>query len=85
MVSDGWAVVFLDQLELLPNEMFLVDSGKQDSVAQVRTQYQHAIQAPLRAAVERATGRNVIGFASTTSVEEPRFAVEIFKLDSGSD
>jgi hypothetical protein len=40
-----------------------------------------AIQAPLRAAVGPATGRNVTGFASTTSVEEPRFAVEIFKLD----
>jgi hypothetical protein len=46
----------------------------------VRSQYQHAIQASFRAAVERATGRTVAGFASTNSVEEPRFMVEIFKL-----
>jgi uncharacterized protein YbcI len=81
-VSDGWVIVVLDNVELAPNEQFLVDKGEHDTVAHVRTQYQLAIQAPLRAAVERATGRNVTGFASTTSVEEPRFAVEIFKLDS---
>jgi uncharacterized protein YbcI len=79
-VGDGWVIVILDQLELLPNEEFLVDNGEHDAVARVRTQYQLAIQAPLRAAVERATGRNVTGFASTTSVDEPRFAAEIFKL-----
>lgn len=80
-LGEGWAVVILDQLELLPNEEFLVQSGKQHDVVHVRTQYQHAIQAPLRAAVERATGRTVTGFASSTSAEEPRFAVEIFKFD----
>jgi hypothetical protein len=73
--------VILDELELLPNEEFLVDNGEPDAVTRVRTQYQLAIQAPLRAAVERATGRIVTGFASTTSVHEPRFAAEIFKLD----
>jgi uncharacterized protein YbcI len=80
LLVDGWVIVILDALELLPNEEFLIENGKRDDVAHVRTQYQHAIQAPLRAAVERASGRNVIGFASTTSLEEPRFAVEIFKL-----
>jgi uncharacterized protein YbcI len=81
LLADGWVVVVLDELELLPNEELLVESGENDVVTRVRTQYQQAIQAPLRAAVERATGRKVVGFASTTSVEEPRFAVEIFKLD----
>jgi uncharacterized protein YbcI len=81
LVSDGWVIVVLDDVELAPNEQFLVDEGEHDTVAHVRAQYQLAIQAPLRAAVERATGRNVTGFASTTSVEEPRFAVQIFKLD----
>jgi uncharacterized protein YbcI len=80
-LGDGWVIVVLGQLELLPNEEFLVGNGNRDVVAHVRTQYQHAIQAPLRAAVERATGRSVTGFASATSVEEPRFATEIFKLD----
>jgi uncharacterized protein YbcI len=79
-VTDGWVIVILDDLELLPNEQFLVEAGKQEAVAQVRTQYQHAIQSSFRAAVERATGRTVVGFASTHSVEEPRFMAEIFKL-----
>lgn len=81
LIGDGWVVVVLDELELLPNEEFLVENGKDDSVAHVRTQYEQAVQAPLRAAIERATGRSVTGFASTTNVHHPRFAVEIFKLD----
>ncbi|HEY7268050.1 MAG TPA: Na-translocating system protein MpsC family protein [Solirubrobacterales bacterium] len=81
LMGDGWAIVILAELELLPNEELLVESGDRDAVTGVRTRYQQAIQAPLRAAVERATGRKVTGFASTTSVDKPRFAVEIFKLD----
>ena len=81
IVTDGWVIVVLDGLELLPNEQFLVDRGKGDTVATVRAQYQNAIQETFRAAIERATGRRVIGFASTTSVAEPRFMAEIFKLE----
>jgi uncharacterized protein YbcI len=81
VVTEGWVTVILDDLELLPNEQFLVENGKGESVMQVRTQYQHAIQSTFKAAIERATGRSVIGFASTTSIEEPRFAAEIFKLE----
>jgi hypothetical protein len=43
--------------------------------------YQHAIQASFRAAVERATGRRVIGFASMTSFDDHPFVAEIFKLE----
>jgi uncharacterized protein YbcI len=81
VVIGDFVVVVLDGLDLLPNEQFLVDQGDRDAVAQVRHQYQRAIQAPFRAAVERATGRRVVGFESTTSVEEPRFMVEVFKLE----
>jgi uncharacterized protein YbcI len=80
IVSGDWVIVVLDELELLPNEQFLVDSGKGDTVHQVRTQYQLAIRSSFTAAVERATGRTVIGFTSATSVDEPRFVAEIFKL-----
>jgi uncharacterized protein YbcI len=80
-IGEGFVVVVLDDLELLPNEKFLIDKGQQDTVIQVRTQYQVAIQASFRAAIERATGRSVIGFASTTSMDEPRFVAEIFKLE----
>ena len=80
-LGNGYVVVVLDDPELLPNEKFLLDSGKHDTVVQVRSQYQHAIQATFRAAIERATGRKVIGFASTTSFDEHRFVAEIFKLE----
>jgi uncharacterized protein YbcI len=80
-VGEDFVVVVLDELELLPNEQFLVEHGNQETVIQVRTQYQHAIRASFEAAIERATGRNVAGFASTASVDEPRFAAEVFKLD----
>jgi uncharacterized protein YbcI len=81
LVADSWVFVVLDGLELLPNEQFLVENGKQDTVMQVRTHYQHAIRSSFSAAVERATGRTVVGFASTTSVEEPRFMAEVFRLE----
>jgi uncharacterized protein YbcI len=81
IVTEGWVMVILDDLELLPNEKFLLENGNADTVMQVRSQYQQAIQATFSAAIERATGRSVIGFASTTSLDEPRFAAEIFKLE----
>jgi len=81
IVTDGWVIVLLDGLELLPNEQFLVDRGNGDAVIHVRAQYQMAIQGTFRAAIERATGRRVIGFASTTSVAEPRFMAEVFRLE----
>ncbi len=81
LVGDHWVIVVLEDLELLPNERFLVEKGEVDTVMQVRTQYQHAIRSNFSAAIERATGRRVIGFASTTSVEEPRFMAEVFRLE----
>ena len=81
LVADNWVIVVLDGLHLLPNEQFLVENGRQDTVMQVRTQYQHAIRSNFSAAIERATGRTVIGFASTTSLEEPRFMAEVFRLE----
>jgi uncharacterized protein YbcI len=80
-LGNGYVVVVLDDPELLPNERFLLENGKHDTVVQVRTQYQHAIQASFRAAVERATGRRVIGFASTTSFDDHPFVAEIFRLE----
>jgi uncharacterized protein YbcI len=79
-VGGDFVTVILEDPDLLPNEEFLIDNGKHDTVAQVRHQYQLAIQATFRAAIERATGRSVVGFASTTAVAEPRFVAEIFKL-----
>ena len=79
-LGEDYVVVVLDDLELLPNEKFLVEHGKHETVVHVRTQYQRAIQASFRAAIERATGRKVIGFASTASLDDPSFVAEVFKL-----
>jgi uncharacterized protein YbcI len=81
LVGENWVIVVLDGLQLLPNEQFLVDNGQRDTVMEVRTRYQHAIRSNFSAAIERATGRTVIGFASTTSLEEPRFMAEVFRLE----
>jgi uncharacterized protein YbcI len=81
LVAESWVIVVLGGLQLLPNEEFLVEKGQKDTVLQVRTQYQQAIRSSFSAAIERATGRTVIGFASTTSVDEPRFMAEVFKLE----
>jgi uncharacterized protein YbcI len=76
----------LDGIELLPNEQFLVDNGKASSVIEVRLQYQQAIETTFRAAVERATGRRVVSFASVTKID-PNYAVEVFRLaeDTGTE
>ena len=73
-------IVLLDGLGLLPNEEFLISQGHEEVVASVRTQFQQVIGPTFRAAVERATGRQVIGFASHVQLEEPRFMAEIFRL-----
>lgn len=76
-------IVILEGLELLPNEEFMIDKGRADAVRELREHFQQAIGSTFRAAVERATGRRVIGFASHAQLEEPRFAVEIFRLEPG--
>jgi uncharacterized protein YbcI len=73
-------IVLMDGLELLPAENLLVESGMDEAVATIRTQYQKAIEQTFRAAVERSTGRRVVAFSSHVHLKEPRFAVEIFRL-----
>jgi uncharacterized protein YbcI len=74
-------IVILDGLELLPNEEFMIGRGQADAVRELREQFQQAIGSTFSAAVERATGRRVIGFASHAQLDEPRFSVEIFRLE----
>jgi uncharacterized protein YbcI len=80
-VLDDTVIVLLDDIELLPNEEFLIGEGQTETVALIRTQFQKAIEPTFRAAVERATGRRVIGFASHVQLEVPRFMAEIFRLE----
>jgi uncharacterized protein YbcI len=80
-ILDDAVVCFLDDLELLPNEKTLIDAGDGDPVVHMRMRYQQAIEATFRAAVERATARRVISFASITKLS-PNYAVEIFRLEA---
>jgi uncharacterized protein YbcI len=78
-IHDDLVVCMLDDIELLPNERFLIDNGHAQAVIEVRSRYQQAIETTFGAAVERVTGRRVISFASTTKVD-PNYVVEIFRL-----
>jgi uncharacterized protein YbcI len=76
----GDAVVcILDELELLPNEEFMIGEGHGAAVVEIRSRYQQAIETTFRAAVERATGRRVISFVSATKLS-PTWTVEMFRL-----
>jgi uncharacterized protein YbcI len=78
-IHDDSVVVFIDDLKLQRSEEFLVGAGEARAVTDVRHHYQQAIETTFRAAVERATGRRVISFASVTKLD-PHYAVEIFRL-----
>jgi uncharacterized protein YbcI len=81
---DNVIIVILEDLELLPNEEFMIEQGQAGAVAELRRQFQRAIEPTFRAAAERATGRRVIGFVSHAHLEEPRFSVEVFRLEPKS-
>jgi uncharacterized protein YbcI len=78
-ILDDLVVCLLDEIELLPNEEFLIANGHADGVVDVRGRYQQAIETTFRAAVERITGRRAISFASLTMLD-PNYVVEIFRL-----
>src|SRR3954454_7470633 len=77
-------VCFLDDLELLPNEDFMLEREMADAVVDIRERYQEAVGATFIAAVERATGRRVTSFHSKMNLN-PHFVVEIFRLSPGRD
>jgi uncharacterized protein YbcI len=79
-VLEDDVICFMDGLELMPSEEFLIDNGQADIVLEVRSKFQEAIEASFKAAVERATGRRVIAFLSNTALD-PNFVVEIFRLE----
>lgn len=57
----------------------MLQSGREDSVAETRASFQGAISATFKAIVERATGRTVTSFLSNTSVGS-LYSVEVFRL-----
>lgn len=78
-IHDDEVIVTLDRIELLANERFLISRGQAEMVIQTRSAYQTAVRDSFSAAVERATGRRVIGFSSITNLD-PDYVVEYFRL-----
>jgi uncharacterized protein YbcI len=78
-VCENVVYCILDELELLPNEEFIIDAGRADTVVEIRMHDQQAIETTFRPAVERATGRRVVSFASITKLS-PNYVVGVFRL-----
>jgi uncharacterized protein YbcI len=75
---DDVMVSVLD-INLLPLEHTLLEHGRgADSIRLVRKEFHESIGATFAAAVERMTGRRVIGFLSETHIDPP-FSFELFK------
>ncbi len=76
---DDVVMVWLNDLELTLAERSLLDGGNSEAVLQTRAAFQEAIEPTFTAIVERATGRRVADFLSTTSLA-PLCSVELFRL-----
>ena len=66
---------------LTRNEETLLAAGHNDLVRQFRLKFQEAMAAPTTEAVERLTGRKVLGYHSQI-VFNPEHAIEMFVLDA---
>jgi uncharacterized protein YbcI len=78
-VNDNYVFCVM-QGGLTKNEETLLAAGQADLVRQYRLKFQEAMAAPTTEAIERLTGRNVIGYHSQI-VFNPEHAFEIFVLD----
>ena len=65
---------------LTRNEQTLIDRGEANLVRQYRLRFQEAMAGPTTEAIERITGRRVLGYHSQI-VFDPEYAVEFFVLD----
>jgi uncharacterized protein YbcI len=82
-VHEDFVVCVID-VPLLTHERTLLGHERGgESIRVVRREFQEAIAPALAAAVERTTGRRVIGFLSETHLD-PAFSVEFFRLAPAS-
>ena len=73
-------VVCILDIGLLPHERTLLEHSRgEDSIRQIRREFQESIGTTFCAVVEHMTGRRVIGFLSETHIDPP-FSVELFRL-----
>lgn len=80
MVND--TVICLLQGGFTTVERTLIDQGDSDAVHDIRLSFQRAMEAPFRAVVETALGRNVIAYMSQIN-HDPDIAAELFVLEPG--
>ena len=78
-VNDNYVFCVLEG-GLTKNEETLLEAGEEGLVRQYRLRFQEVMAQPTRAAVERITGRQVIGYHSQI-VFGPERGFEIFVLD----
>jgi uncharacterized protein YbcI len=78
-VNDNYVLCVL-QGGLTRNEETLLAAGQEDLVRQYRLKFQEAMAAPTTEAIERLTGRTVLGYHSQI-VFDPEYGFEIFVLD----
>ena len=69
---------------LTRNEQTLIERGHEDLVRTYRLRFQEAMEGPTVEAIQRITGRSVIGYHSQI-VFNPERAFEIFVLDRPMD
>jgi uncharacterized protein YbcI len=79
--QDGNVVVAVMHDVLTKAEKALISNGRDGEVAEIRHLFQNGMEADFRGAVERLTGRKVIGFLGANHLE-PDLAAKIFILDS---
>ena len=78
-INDNYVFCVLEG-GLTRNEETLLGAGEHRLVRQFRLRFQEVMAEPTTEAIERITGRKVIGYHSQI-VFEPEFAFEIFVLD----
>jgi uncharacterized protein YbcI len=77
----GHVLVTLMHDVLTRAEKSLTRTGQVDAVRHIRHLFQDTIEADLRGAVERLTGRKVLAFISGNYID-PDIAAEVFILDA---
>lgn len=82
-ILEDLVLVLIDGIEHSLVERTLIDGGDSATVLRTRAAFQEAIEPTFSQIVERATGRRVAGFLSTTSLAE-RCSVELFRLHPAS-
>ena len=79
-LNDNYVLCVL-QGGLTRNEETLLAAGEESLVREYRLRFQEAMAAPTTEAIERLTGRKVLGYHSQI-VFEPEHGFEIFVLDA---